>query len=169
MPPRPSPKPSPDPSGEPCCMWPDSVQQSLPDLRRNLPNLLRTLVELHPAPAPVQTKTQAPMFWAEDPIILRCWGKGLRIIVPTTSSLSPLWSCWIHSTRWPRHKARFTHCFLDDDQMAWLKQLGDEGWELEQKNGWRELKQPHLDSTVQPAAHRPRQHILGSAAGGVAP
>ena len=56
-----------------------------------------------------------------------------------------------------------------DDQMAWLKQLGDEGWELEQKNGWRKLTQPLLDSTVQPPAHRPRQHILGSAAGGVAP
>ena len=45
-----------------------ALQQSLPDLHRNLRNLLLNLTRrLH--------QCTPELFWAEDPISLRCWGK----------------------------------------------------------------------------------------------
>ena len=88
-------EPSPQPSPEPCGTFLEpspepSLHQSLPDLLRNLlrnpvepdlalhqslPDLLRNLTSLNLTRRLHQCTPE--LFWAEDPISLRCWGKTL--------------------------------------------------------------------------------------------
>ena len=89
---EPSTEPSPEPSPEPCWIWPGSAP-SLPELLRNLlRNLLNLLDVTWLCTKACQTfsgtfsgtslnltwrlhQCTPELFWAEDPISLRCWGK----------------------------------------------------------------------------------------------
>ena len=110
------PRPSPEPSPEPCWTWlgfaprlrgtfsgnsgtfSGTLHQSLhpvernlalhqnrPDLLRNLRNLLRTSSNLTRR----LHQCTPELFWAEDPISLRCWGKMLLVCLK-------IWYPYIH-------------------------------------------------------------------------
>ena len=94
------PRPSPEPSPEPCWTWP-ALHQSLPDLHRNLRNFSGTSLNLTRR----LHQCTPELFWAEDPISLRCWGKiytnSWHDIFGPTAKLRSAWPSWAPSfTHW---------------------------------------------------------------------
>ena len=114
-PPWPSPEPSQEPSPEPSPKPVEhdlALHQSLPDLLRNL---LRNSVEpdlalhqgfLEPSPEPSLNLTRRlhqctpELFWAEDPISLRCWGKMM------------ISSCFLARSYWLSARSNYIYIYI---------------------------------------------------------